>query len=254
MWIENIDSFVSKIVFVWDDNNTLEKVSDLNKSWKFVIFAPNHITPHSDLRHKIFTMPDDFWALKNVLEVRWIKKSKVVFRWDSDMAIDSRMADLIYTIHSRFSHALFGILIDWYPIHLNVPNNQIAQKRNFHDVKRILNWLKDNNIIIFPYWNWWGSWKQDFIPETAYDTKDKRFYSTRLDSIKTWHEWIKPWFAKMAIKNNSPIIPIYVYRDKQNKWYINIWKALEPEWTLIEITKAYIGSMAALKDFIFNIK
>lgn len=247
--MEQIDVYLSQIEQVVDKHSTLDLIRSMNTEWKHVIFAPNHIMPESKIRREM-AMSQDYWAIKHALINFDIHSLKIVHIADINRKLDTFIDKIIYEVVAKSMHIVRNILIDGYPIHMNALDNKTAQKRNYRDMKAILWWLKQDNLVLFPYGNWWPNGEQEFWTDESYDTQKRCFFDFEKNGEDIWHNGLKPGFVKLARTGNTGIVPLYIYKNPSWSYTIQVWALIFP-WKnqdVLNVADQYLSIMQHLKS------
>ena len=229
-----------------EGRENLEAIATLNAQGRTVIFAPNHIAPQGTLatlrRNSAFA--DDFPVLNKVLEDAGIN-SKIIARGDTDMEVgQSKINKIIYNTHRRIFSALVKLITGGIPVAINARDPGYASQVNMPAVRVIFSALKNTNLTIYPYGNWFESEEQTF--EENDDLQDGNFVDIK--DFDQWRKSLKDGFIKIAKKSGTPIIPIYV-ENKNGEWCIVFGKPIMPDKKSAnnDLAKRYLAAMRELK-------
>lgn len=219
----------------------LLKVEELNAEGKFVIFAPNHVEPNSVIRRNL-ALAEDFPKLKAVLENVGLEAS-VLFRGDGDMEIgDSKLKELIYDIHRRVFSALGKAYTGGIPLAINAKEPAKAMMRNLGNMREVFKTLKEKNLVIFPYGNWFPAREQTFE-----DLENGDF--EKMENFEEWRKSVKSGFIRIAKKADAEIVPVYIDNTGGN-WKIEFAEPMtvDKQTDTLEDGKKYLKQMKGMRD------
>jgi hypothetical protein len=228
----------------------LAHIKTLNEHGRFVLFAPNHLTPQNGLS-KVFGIPDDYAALKKVLDQHNVS-STVIAKGDTNIAFGPENSALhgikktIYQVHQKiFSHlmqkATGGITVS---INYKEPAHNVA--KNVGAIRKIIDTLgTKDNLVMYPLGNWRNSGEDEFDPETHLDGGNA--FVDKKKEFERWRACIKDTFIRLAQKTGAPIVPVYVeYTD--NKWVVRFGGCIDAGESTVEVAKKYLVAMQSLKN------
>lgn len=193
--------------------DVLNQIVDLNKQGRHVIFAPNHISPHSKVKTQL-AMAEDYPKLKAVLQEYGLDTS-ILFRGDGDMEVgDSTVRKAAYDIHRKIFTLIGRMVSGGVPLNINAKEPKLAQQNNIGNVKEVLQRLKEQNMVIYPYGNWFKAGEQSFDEDLVKDG------FTQISNFDEWRKSLKSGFIRFAKMSGAVIVPVYV--DNTNgEWKIS---------------------------------
>lgn len=219
-------------------------VQEMNAAGRHVIFAPNHVSPNSKIKTQL-AMAEDYPRLRDVLEENGLPAS-VLFRGDGDIEVgDSRIRRMIYDIHRAIFSRLGRLLTGGVPLNINAREPKLAQNKNFGNVREVLHRLKKQNMIIYPYGNWFRAGEQQFdenLPAEGY---------AGMDDFEKWRQSLKSGFVRFAKMSGCPIVPVYV-DNTGGEWKIRFGEPIEAPKSVSneQLGQQYLQAMRQQKDLL----
>lgn len=220
----------------------LSHVHALNQQGRFCVFAPNHLKPESAWRTAI-GYADDYSQWEETLNGFGLS-SAVLFRGDTDLNTkDNGVMTAIYDIH-RVIHSWIGRLVTGggIPININVHDSRLAASRNTANILEVFRTLKERNMTIHPYGNWFESKEQTFDEKDDLDGDE--FVSQ--EEFDRWRTALKEGFFRIVHRARTPIVPVYTEHTGA-EWIFRIGPSIEPEGATIDTAKRYLASMRKLQ-------
>lgn len=217
-------------------------IQQLNAAGRHVIFAPNHVSPNSKVKTQL-AMAEDYPKLRDVLEENGLPAS-VLFRGDGDIEVgDSRVRRIIYDIHRAIFSRLGRLLTGGVPLNINAKEPKLAQRKNLGNVREVLHRLKKQNMVIYPYGNWFKAGEQQFdenLPAEGY---------AGMENFEKWRQSLKSGFVRFAKMSGCPIVPVYV-DNTGGEWKIRFGEPIEApkETSNEELGQRYLQAMQLEKQ------
>ncbi len=194
-------------------------VKEINDSGRYVIFAPNHVSPNSKMKTQL-AMAEDYPKLRSVLEENGLKSS-VLFRGDGDIEVgNSAVKNVIYDIHRAVFSQIGRLMTGGVPLNINAREPQLAQMNNYPNIREVLRRLKKENMIIYPYGNWFKAGEQEFDEDLVSDG------FAGMDDYEKWRKSIKSGFIRFAKMSGALIVPVYV-DNTGGEWKISFAEPME---------------------------
>lgn len=220
----------------------LQKVKALNEQGQRVLFAPNHVRPNSKVKQQI-AMAEDYPKFKKVLKELGMN-SAVVFRGDGDMEVGkSKVMRFIYDIHRKIFSALGRVVSGGgVPLSINAKEPKLAMGRNVTSIKEMFSTLKEKNLTIFPYGNWFPAREQKFE-----DLQTDDFVP--MGDYEKWRQSLKSGFIRIAKRTKSPIVPVY-FDNTDGHWKMEFGEPMEVDEKddNLEVGREYLQTMQAMRN------
>jgi len=226
----------------------LDCVKQWNAEGKHVIFAPNHLCPSTLLA--VGMISDDYFHLRKALRQHGVHATPVI-RADLDMPIGNNpVLGKIYDVSRRVFSALERKITGGITLGVNVHEPDRMSVANVPAAREILRTAKENNLVLYPYGNWFKPREQEFDP--AKDLDDGSGFVRRKQDFPRWRTSLKKGTFATARMTGNPVVPVYVEYEGKH-WTITFGEPILPPTDLpkheaeLAMAKEYLAEMQRMR-------